>query len=204
VDYYSIFKRLLDIIFSTTAVLVFSPLFYLAIIFIKIDSTGPVFFRQKRIGRHFAPFYLIKFRSMTVLRNPEQGEFDPGDKHRITRAGSFLRKTKLDELPELFNVLNGDMSIVGPRPEVEKYVKVYHEDFKEILKIRPGLSDYASVKYRDEETILANQSDPESYYRQVILPDKINLAKRYIKDISFKTDMQIIGETLKCIVRGKR
>lgn len=141
---------------------------------------------------------------MTVLRNPEQGEFDPGDKHRITRAGSFLRKTKLDELPELFNVLNGDMSIVGPRPEVEKYVKVYHEDFKEILKIRPGLSDYASVKYRDEETILANQSDPESYYRQVILPDKINLAKRYIKDISFKTDMQIIGETLKCIVRGKR
>ena len=141
---------------------------------------------------------------MSIPKNISQQEFDPGDINRVTRVGKFLRKTKLDELPELFNVLNGDMSIVGSRPEVKKYVKVYPDDFKEILKIKPGLSDYASIKYRDEETILANQSDPERYYRQFILPDKLYLAKRYIEDISFKTDMRIIKETLKCIVKNKQ
>jgi len=141
---------------------------------------------------------------MSIPKNISQQEFDPGDINRVTRVGKFLRKTKLDELPELFNVLNGDMSIVGSRPEVKKYVKVYPDDFKEILKIKPGLSDYASIKYRDEETILANQSDPERYYRQFILPDKLYLAKRYIEDISFKTDMRIIKETLKCILKNKQ
>ena len=141
---------------------------------------------------------------MSIPKNISQQEFDPGDINRVTRVGKFLRKTKLDELPELFNVLNGDMSIVGSRPEVKKYVKVYPDDFKEILKIKPGLSDYASIKYRDEETILANQSDPERYYRQFILPDKLYLAKRYIEDISFKTDMCIIKETLKSILKVQR
>ena len=141
---------------------------------------------------------------MSIPKNISQQEFDPGDINRVTRVGTFLRKTKLDELPELFNVLNGDMSIVGSRPEVKKYVKVYPDDFKEILKIKPGLSDYASIKYRDEETILANQSDPERYYRQVILPDKLYLAKCYLEDISFKTDMRIKKETLKCIIKTKQ
>lgn len=157
-----------------------------------------------RIGQHFKPFQLVKFRSMSIHKNIGRQEFDPGDNSRVTRVGSFLRKTKLDELPELFNVLNGDMSIIGSRPEVEKYVKAYPDDFKEILKIKPGLSDYASIKYRDEETILANQPDPGRYYRQVILPDKLHLARRYIENISFKTDMRIIKETLKCIAITKQ
>ena len=117
-DYYPVFKRLLDIFLSTIGLLILSPLFYLIIIFIRLDSTGPVFFKQKRIGQHFKPFNLIKFRSMSMDRCESQREFEPGDNARVTRIGLFLRKAKLDELPELFNVLNGDMSIVGPRPEV--------------------------------------------------------------------------------------
>jgi lipopolysaccharide/colanic/teichoic acid biosynthesis glycosyltransferase len=136
---------------------------------------------------------------MLACKDSGQPEFDPGDSRRITRVGWILRKTKLDELPELFNVLNGEMSIVGPRPEVEKYVNSYSEDFKTILKVRPGLSDYASIKYRDEEAIFARQSDPEHYYVHVILPDKLRLAKRYIKNISFSTDLHIIKDTLKSV-----
>ena len=163
-DYYPVFKRLLDIFLSTIGLLILSPLFYLIIIFIKLDSNGCVFFKQKRIGQHFRPFQLIKFRSMSIARTKNQWEFDPGDIGRVTRVGALLRKTKLDELPELFNVLNGYMSIVGPRPEVYKYVRAYRQDFSAILKIRPGLSDYASIKYSDEEAVLASQPDPEGHY----------------------------------------
>jgi lipopolysaccharide/colanic/teichoic acid biosynthesis glycosyltransferase len=137
---------------------------------------------------------------MIISEDPGQPEFDPGSSVRITRVGWVLRKTKLDELPELFNVLNGEMSIVGPRPEVKRYVSFYSEDFRKILKIRPGLSDYASIKYRDEEGILAGQSDPEYYYVHVILPDKLRLARRYIKDISFGADLRIVRDTLGSIV----
>ena len=144
-DYYPVFKRLLDIFLSTIGLLILSPLFFLIIIFIKLDSAGPVFFKQKRIGQYFKAFQLMKFRSMSISKNPSQRDFDPGDIGRVTRVGSFLRKTKLGELPGLFNVINGQMSIVGPRPEVEKYVQAYPEDFMEILKIRPGLSDFASL-----------------------------------------------------------
>ena len=140
---------------------------------------------------------------MAVAKDPLKREFEPGDNTRVTRVGAFLRRTKLDELPELFNVLNGNMSIVGPRPEVEKYVRGYREDFKEILKIRPGLSDYASIKYRDEEGMLAGQPDPERYYREVVLPDKLHLARRYLEEMSLRTDMRIIMETIKRIVVGK-
>ena len=122
-------KRALDILLSSVALILLSPLFYLISIFIKSNSKGPVFFRQKRIGQDFRPFKLTKFRSMTVAENPRVWEFEPGGKSRVTRVGAFLRKFKFDELPELFNVLNGDMSIVGPRPEVEKYVLAYPEDF---------------------------------------------------------------------------
>jgi len=118
----------------------------------------------------------------------------------VTRVGSFLRRTKLDELPEFFNVLNGDMSIVGPRPEVADYVRVYSEDFNQTLKIRPGLSDFSSIKYRNEEAILAGQPDPEAYYLNVILPDKLRLAKLYVKNVSFNTDLQIIIDTIKSIM----
>ena len=199
-SYYPAFKKLLDIFLSVTALLILSPLFYLIIIFIKLDSTGPVFFKQKRIGQHFKPFQLIKFRSMSISRNKRKKEFEPGNTDRVTRVGIFLRKTKLDELPEVLNVLNLDMSIVGPRPEVEKYVWANTENFSEILKIRPGLSDFASIKYRDEESILAGQTEPEEHYVNVILPDKLRLARRYAEEISFSTDLRIIRDTLKSIV----
>lgn len=128
------------------------------------------------------------------------GQFNPGDKSRVTRIGKLLRKTKIDELPELINVLKGDMSIIGPRPEVARYIQVYPEDFKTALKIRPGLSDYASIKYRDEEEILATKQDPEYHYLHAILPDKLRLAKVYAGKVSFSVDLDIMKETLRTIL----
>ncbi|MFH1932634.1 MAG: sugar transferase [Pseudomonadota bacterium] len=192
-------KRLVDLTLAALAFILFSPLLYFIIIFIKLDSTGSTFFGQKRVGRDFRPFQLLKFRSMAVPDDLKQGQFEPGGSSRITRVGSFLRKTKLDELPELYNVFNGDMSIVGPRPEVEKYVELYTKDFEAVLKVRPGLSDFASIKYRDEELILAGRKDPEGYYINTILPDKLNLAKQYAQQISFKIDMRIIRKTFQRI-----
>ena len=201
IPYDPFIKRSLDILVSSAALLFLSPLFYLIILIIKSGSPGPVFFKQKRIGKGFRPFKLIKFRSMAVTENLGDGDFDPGDNSRVTKVGSFLRRSKLDELPELFNVLTGDMSIVGPRPEVEKYVKTHQKDFETTLRIRPGLSDFASIKYQDEEAILVSQTDPEMYYREVILPDKLQLAKRYVEEMSFKTDLQIIKDTIKSIMK---
>lgn len=130
----------------------------------------------------------------------QQARFDPGDSCRVMRLGFLLRKTKIDELPELFNVLKGDMSIIGPRPEVPKYVDIYSDRFERILSVRPGLSDFASVKYRDEEAMLSEQPDPERYYIETILPDKLDLAEEYLNRISFKTDMRMIPETIRRIV----
>ena len=194
-------KRLLDIFLASAAFLCLSPIFVFISIFICIDSKGPPFFIHKRIGKGMIPFRLIKFRSMTWKKNAYRGRFDPGNNCRVTKVGKLLRSTKVDELPELFNVLKGEMSIVGPRPEVARYVEAYPEGFKEILHIRPGLSDFASMKYRDEEAILSGQDEPETYYRKVILPDKLQLAKQYIKTISFKSDLSIIGNTLKSILK---
>ena len=137
---------------------------------------------------------------MVLSQNETKGKFEPGDMSRITRVGALLRRLKIDELPELFNVLNGDMSIVGPRPEVAEYVRVYSEEFEVILKNRPGLSDFASVKHCDEEEILAIQPDPVEYYINVILPDKLRLARLYYEKVSFKTDLHIIMNTMKIIV----
>jgi lipopolysaccharide/colanic/teichoic acid biosynthesis glycosyltransferase len=136
---------------------------------------------------------------MTCNEETERGQFHPGDNCRVTKVGKILRRTKIDELPELFNVLKGDMSIVGPRPEVDKYVKYYPTEFKEILKFRPGLSDFASVKYRDEEVLLACDPDPGRCYLETILPDKLRLAKKYTEEICLKTDLQIMLDTIKSI-----
>lgn len=127
-------------------------------------------------------------------------QFEPGDDRRITRAGRILRKTKIDELPELLNILLGDMSVVGPRPEVAKYVNLFQNDYKLVLNVRPGLSDFASIKYRDEEEILASQANSDKYYIEKILPDKLHLASKYVKNISFKTDLHVILETIKSIL----
>lgn len=138
---------------------------------------------------------------MTIRKGCAGHQFGPGQNSRITGFGRVLRQTKLDELPELLNILKGDMSIVGPRPEVPKYVNMYPEEFASILHVRPGLSDYASIKYRNEEELLASAPDPEEYYRRVILPDKLRSAQHYTETISFKTDWQIIFETMKRVLR---
>lgn len=190
----------MDFFLSVIGLLFLSPLFLFLCILICLESKGPPFFVQERIGKGMVPFRLIKFRSMTSDWNNSGKEFNPGDSSRITKLGKILRKTKIDELPELLNVLIGDMSIVGPRPEVASYVEAYPRDFAEVLKIRPGLSDLASLKYRDEEMILKSHITPEKYYRDVILPDKLRLARHYSEKISFKTDLRIIGDTLRYIL----
>ena len=192
-------KRLFDIVFSFCGLTLLSPFFVIMALLIKIGSPGPIFFFQERMGKGGDNFKLIKFRSMHINPAQEKKGFNPGDDARVTRLGKFIRRAKIDELPELLNVLRGNMSIIGPRPEVEKYVRAYPEDFKVILKIRPGLSDYASIKYRDEETILAGQHDPEQYYLQVILPDKLRLARSYVEDVSLLTDAGIIMRTIRSI-----
>lgn len=193
-------KRCIDFFLSALAILWLAPFFVVISILICIDSKGPPFFIQQRFGRGVVPFRLIKFRSMAFDEFDESGGFNPGDSRRVTKIGRLLRNTKIDELPELFNILKGDMSFVGPRPEVAKYVNAYLRDFEVILIVRPGLSDFASVKYRDEEQILADKTDPEKYYRNVILPDKLQIARSYVDNITFKLDLAIIRNTLMSVM----
>jgi lipopolysaccharide/colanic/teichoic acid biosynthesis glycosyltransferase len=200
VRYDPFIKRLLDLALASAAFLFLSPLFLLIIILIKLDSSGPAFYIQERIGKGMRPFRLIKFRSMTIRRASKDRQFDPGDVDRVTRVGSFLRKTKLDELPELINIVRGEMSIVGPRPEVPRFVEAYPKEYREITQIRPGLSDFASIKYRHEEEILACHSNPEKCYRETVLPDKLELAQRYCKEVSLRTDLRIIANTIKTVI----
>ena len=201
ISYQPHIKRFLDFILGSAAFFFFSPLLVFLTILICIDSEGPPFFIQKRIGRELIPFRLFKFRSMSQRSEERLSEFDPGDTKRITRVGHFLRKTKMDELPQLLNVIKGDMSICGPRPEVNEYVGLYQNDFKIILKYRPGLTDLASIKYRNEAVTLANVDNPKDYYIKVILPDKIFLAKKYTKNISWKLDEYLIKKTLNSLLK---
>lgn len=194
-------KRLFDIAFSMIGLILLLPLFMVVAILIKLDSKGPVFFKQKRMGRNFNPFLLYKFRSM-VADAPKNGlAITAGSDPRITKMGRFLRKTKIDELPQLINVLKGNMSIVGPRPEVEKYVDMFRDDYQSVLRVKPGITDYATIEFRDEEGVLKNYSDPEIGYTKEVLPRKIELYKRYIKDKGFFTDMKLICLTLWKIVK---
>jgi lipopolysaccharide/colanic/teichoic acid biosynthesis glycosyltransferase len=190
-------KRAFDIVISLAALVLLLPLFVAVAVVIKWDSPGPIFFRQRRVGRGFRPFCIYKFRTMveggcglsiTVNRDP-----------RITRLGHYLRRTKIDELPQLFNILIGDMAFVGPRPEVPSYVEMFRGDYEELLKVRPGLTDLASLKYRNESAILANAENPESEYISRLLPDKIQLSKEYIRRSSFAYDLTLIVETVRQI-----
>jgi lipopolysaccharide/colanic/teichoic acid biosynthesis glycosyltransferase len=196
-------KRLFDIICSLSGLVILSPLFILISVLIKIGSPGPIFFFQKRIGKEGGDFRLIKFRSMYSDRSQEKKGFYPGNGSRITRLGKVLRKTKIDEFPELINVLKGDMSLVGPRPEVPKYRHIYVGDFEPVLSLRPGITDLASIKYRNEEELLSQSTDPEKMYCEVTLPDKLRLCLKYKGMIGFKTDMKIIFATLRRVL-GKR
>lgn len=199
ISYDPYLKRAFDVVVSLLALLGLLPLFVVLMILIRLDSKGSPFFIQERIGRRLQPFRLIKFRSMAAISEAQRHQFEPGTQHRVTRIGKILRATKLDELPELLNILKGDMSLVGPRPEVPKYVQVYPDLFREVLRVRPGLSDYASIKYRHEEELLAQQTDPDAYYRTVILPDKLRLARDYAQHPTLRTDLTIIATTLRCI-----
>ena len=191
-----VMKRVFDIVAAFVGLLFFFPLFLLVALLIKLDSNGSVFFRQERMGKNFRPFYIYKFRSM-VQDAPEKGALvSVANDSRITRIGHVLRKNKIDELPQLINVLLGDMSLVGPRPEVRRYVELFRKDYEEILKVRPGITDLASLKYRAEATVLSKASDPEEEYQLRVLPEKIRLAKEYIPQSSLLFDLQLILRTL--------
>lgn len=194
-------KRLFDIISSFFSLLILLPLFLLIAILIRLNSAGPVFFIQKRVGKNFKLFSLYKFRTMVVDTSQRGLQITSAGDPRITKIGRFLRKTKIDELPQIINVIKGDMSVVGPRPEVLKYVEMFKDDYKYILKVKPGITDYAAIEFRDEECVLKKFKNPEDGYIKKVLPLKINLYKRYIKERSLFTDMKLIFLTLWKIVR---
>lgn len=195
-------KRLFDIFFSITALLFLWPFILLLSLVILLGSKGGVFYKQIRIGKNFKEFYLLKFRTMRP-GSDKQGLITVGGKdNRITKEGYFLRKYKLDELPQFINILKGDMSFVGPRPEVKKYVDLYHERYKNVLRVRPGLTDYASLEYISENEILGKSDNPEKTYTDEILPHKIDLADKYVSNVSVAEDIRIILKTIKKIISG--
>lgn len=190
-------KRTFDVAFSAGALLVLLPLLLAVAVWIKLDSPGPVFFRQVRVGRGGREFAILKFRTM---RNDAElhGQLTVGADKRITRSGAWLRKYKVDELPQFFNVLVGQMSIVGPRPEVPRYVAMYRPATREtVLSVRPGITDLASIEYRDENALLGASSDPERTYVEQVMPAKLELCERYVRERSFVGDLAIIGRTFK-------
>jgi len=188
-------KRAFDIVTAFTTLVLLTPLMIVVAMFIKLDSEGPILFRQQRIGRGFRPFWIYKFRTMRKAPIADGSQVTIGNDPRITRVGRFLRKTKIDELPQLINILRGDMSFVGPRPEVPRYVRLFEREYQEILTVRPGLTDLASLKYRDEAALLAQSENPEEEYRMRVLPDKIKLAKDYLRQASLLFDLKIIFKT---------
>jgi len=172
--------------------LLLAPLFAVVAILIKLGSDGPVFFKQERMGRGFRPFFIYKFRTMVRDAQKAGLQITAGGDARVTAIGRMLRKTKIDELPQLINVVKGDMSVVGPRPEVRKYVEYYKQDYEVILSVRPGITDISSLTFRDEESVLKSQNDPEHFYLNALLPEKMRLAKEYILRRSFFYDLKLI------------
>ena len=194
-------KRVFDLIVSSLGLLILSPLLLVLAIWVKCDSPGPIFYRQLRVGRGNQDFWLFKFRSMQVEADKKGLITIGGHDPRVTRSGYYIRKYKLDELPQLINVFRGDMSLVGPRPEVRKYVNLYTSEQLKVLQVRPGITDPASIRYRNENELLAQVPDPEKYYREVIMPDKLKINLKYIANISFKNDLQIILHTFFAILK---
>ncbi len=194
-------KRLFDVVVAAVGLIVISPLLAVIALLIKSDTAGPVLFKQARVGRHFRPFWIYKFRTM-VSDAPARGALlTVGDDPRITRVGRWLRRAKLDELPQLINVLKGEMSFVGPRPEVARYVELFRDEYSEILQVRPGITDLASLKYRDESSLLAASLTPEQEYITRILPDKLRLGQQYVREFSLGGDVMLIARTIAAVVR---
>jgi lipopolysaccharide/colanic/teichoic acid biosynthesis glycosyltransferase len=197
-------KRFLDVILSCIAIIILSPVLLVIAIFIKLDSTGPVYYRQKRVGKNGVEFLMTKFRTM----------YEDADKRglltiattdsRITGIGRFLRKYKLDELPQFFNVLTGHMSIVGPRPEVKKYVDLYTPEQRNVLTVLPGITDIASIRFKNEAEVLAKQSDPEGYYIKHIMPEKIRLNQVYLASPTIGNYFRIIFLTITNVLFSRK
>ena len=193
-------KRVMDIAISAAALCVLWPVFLLIALAIVIDDPGPVFYRQVRVGRGGRPFRIFKFRTMVVDADKKGLSITVGRDSRITRVGAFLRKTKLDELAQLLNVLYGQMSFVGPRPEVPRYVELYTPYQRQVLLVRPGITDYASIAYRNENDLLAGADDPEKMYIETIMPDKIELNMKYLREISPLADLRLILKTVIAVI----
>lgn len=189
-------KRLFDVVCSFFGLLVLSPLFVFLSLWVGLGSKGGVFYKQKRVGRFNKDFTLYKFRSMRVGADKKGLLTIGGKDSRVTKAGFFIRKYKLDELPQLLNVLKGDMSFVGPRPEVRKYVDMYTERQLKVLDVRPGITDLASIKYRNENDLLATADNPEQYYIDFVMQDKLALNLQYIETRSFLGDIKLIFRTI--------
>ena len=189
-------KRVFDIIFSFLGLVILSPVFLVILTLIKLEDGGPVFYRGVRIGRLGKPFRIFKFRTMVVHADKIGGPSTADDDSRITKVGRIIRKYKLDEIPQLINVLRGEMSFVGPRPEVQYYVNMFTEEEKAILSVRPGITDWASIWNPAEGAVLAGSPDPEETYMEKIRPEKIRLQLKYVGEHSFLTDLEIIFKTV--------
>jgi lipopolysaccharide/colanic/teichoic acid biosynthesis glycosyltransferase len=192
-------KRAIDVVAAGAGLVALSPVLAAAAIAVKLGSPGPVLFRHARVGKDGRTFEVLTFRSMRV--GGAGPAITTGGDPRVTRVGRLLRRTKLDELPQLWNVLVGDMSLVGPRPEVQRYVDRFAGDYARILSIRPGITDFAAVEYRDEESVLAAAADAEAAYVERVLPAKIRLYHRYLDEMSLKTDVSLVLRTLGALFR---
>jgi len=189
----------MDVLASILGLVAVSPILAVAALAVRLTSAGPILFRQLRLGQHGRPFEILKFRSMsTGLAGPS---VTSGGDARVTAVGRVLRRSKIDELPQLWNVLVGDMSLVGPRPELKEFVELFEADYARILSVRPGITDYAAVEYRDEEAVLAASADPQAAYVKEVLPAKIKLYHRYLEEMSMKTDVTLLLRTLAALLR---
>ena len=192
-------KRLFDIVASACGLILLSPLFFIVSVWIKLDSIGPVFYRQVRVGRYNKDFRIFKFRSMRVGADKGSLVTIGGRDPRVTRIGYYLRKFKIDELPQLINVFIGDMSLVGPRPEVRHYVDYWTPEQLHVLDVRPGITDPASIKFRNENELMESAEDPESFYINVIMQEKLELYLEYVQNASFWYDVKLIFKTFYAI-----
>jgi lipopolysaccharide/colanic/teichoic acid biosynthesis glycosyltransferase len=196
-------KRVLDIVMSVTLLAITCPVIVYAALRIKLSDGGPILYRGVRVGRHGVPFEMLKLRTMVVDAERLGGDSTPADDPRVTKIGHFLRRWKLDEIPQFWNVLRGEMSLVGPRPQVVSDVERYTPEERHLLDVRPGITDWASIQFPDEGGILVGHPDPGQAYDRLIRPQKIELGLRYVQNASLSTDLRILFETGRSIVRGR-
>jgi len=200
---YPIAKRLFDILFSLIGIVLLSPLFAVAALLIKLDSEGPVFYRGVRAGKDGKPFRIFKFRTMVVNADKIGGPSTSADDPRLTRVGKILRRYKIDEFPQMINILKGEMSFVGPRPEVLQEVELYTDEERLLLSVPPGMVDYATTRFHNEEEILGGAADPHQAYREKIRPEKIRLGLEYVRTRSFWGDIKILLQFITTLIKTR-